>query len=83
MEQYKHIEQGCENCIVLKVKSIKHNCTDCYKEITSVLDGEIEMIPRAWTFRTMKEVFNAFPYLVANDENLRNVLSWLYEEVEK
>lgn len=93
MKQYECHKTGCATCLVYKYKGITYDCTECITEISKLLNEEIEMIPKAYTFKTAEEAHKAYIELCSLDcnkcgysfihNNISCVFNWLYEEVGK
>lgn len=82
----------CDNCVMNRKCDGSWNCAMKYDEY---MEEEIEMIPRAWKFKTVEEANTAFcecckqqtcsdcKYYLLNNNGTSCKFNWLYEEVEK
>lgn len=102
IELYTRFDCGdCNACPYFEEKG-RRTCADdgnCSEAIKIWLNEEIEMIPRAWTFKTVEEAASArntlksnhcekikchnCKYLSANSNGYSCAFQWLYELVEK
>lgn len=98
-EEIIELSKGFIDCKYCPMHDDCNGCQDCIENYEHYMNEEIETIPRAWTFKTAKEAYEAGKefrkthcfqkrcidcrYSASKNNGTICELNWLYEEVEK